>query len=1073
MTQRWVIDGMNGFLNACVASIRWADERERLNYQGSVIGRENDMGTQLRWMVLPRIGLPANPFIVWRGIDPGGNLSKQELANLPDWQPIEIVGLPVDETWADTPYSLDRQGPHDALVEPFEAAMDRLKRGAPPIGWTRLEINGLALPDWQPPDPASYLKFVMRNRIVQGVHRMLATVPAALDHDAFVDQELPRVDQAILPRLILDPNRGPMGIDQPSSSEWHPMRVLAISASSDPYAALALGFGTSLIGFEGGANTLLMVSVRHRLTPDGPDFELADIVRPFQPIPAPGPPRGLSTRLVSRTRPQSIDAPGLDSIGVAWMREPNPAFAAGSPLAAYPASYAIGRFGIETWRDELLLTPYPSEVGGWKPYVPGRGTGTEPAMFVHHLSRATTVGHPPVIVPAVTGGTITYAVAAQDLFGRWSSWATVNFQTVNESPQSPSIVSSLLKPDGRLTIDFCWDWTDRSPQFMELFGAFADDPGNRLLSIRCNFAGQPEPTPAVPQVQPLNQQLETIPGWGEAQDKDPNEPGVRYYRLTTIVPMSFNGQPWRDFQTQARGQCHVHQLAIPGFNVSPFGPPSITRVFDPAPPPPPKVPEVPQWASLPDAHGTSRIVLTWNGVPTAKGYAVYEATETALLSAIQANRPELGPQPGPNTAESFTTRLEHLRNLPLQTQRAAFRRLRPDLIPAGSVRYEAALPRGSRVLHIYAVTAFSENGVESPWPDQSKKFIAVASPRLDIPEPPVIEAQPRTDGGSGVSLRIETHRAAGSGQVEVYRTTSDTLAQDLNLMGPPVATINISGPIMLFTDSEASSGWRRFWYRAVVWSATDNLNGFVEARSEASAAAAIFLPPAVGPSITDVRVNLPRSTTSYSLVSWTLNAPAPHTPMGSHSAVLESRNAAGDVRVRLDQITDITNEASVPGPVVGSQRIFRVMGADRPRYYGWVLRPDTPQSFPVRLKVIDPLGRIGASDVSVPPLPLDPPVITSFSPENGRAGDTVEILGQHLVLQDGDPVVVRFDISDQPDEPVDPGPFVVIGQTTSNQILVTIPDVSAHEDSVRLRIRLVRSDGKEAVSPAEFFLAIL
>jgi hypothetical protein len=535
-----------------------------------------------------------------------------------------------------------------------------------------------------------------------------------------------------------------------------------------------------------------------------------------------------------------------------------------------------------------------------------------------------------------------------------------------------------------------------------------------------------------------------------------------------MVPLSFGGKPWREFQTQARGQCHVHNLAIPGFNVSPLGSPSVTRVLDPAPPPSPVVPEAPQWASLPDAAGVSRAVLRWGGVAGAKGYVLYEATETSLLSALGSA--------GPDTAEPFTARLARLRAAPLPAKRDVFRRVEPELIrPSGvEVVYEAVLPRGSRVMHLFAVTAMSENNAESSWPDQSKKFIAVASPRLDVPVPPTIEAQTRVDGGATkVDLRIETHRSIPGGQVEIYRTTSDLLAKSGDTMGPPLTTLDITSPVMTFTDATAVPGWRRIWYRAVAWSAKNDLDGLVEARSEASAPCSVLVPPPNGPTIVDVRVNELRSMATSALISWTTAAPAPDTPIGPHQAVLEAGDAAGGLRVRLDQLANLADLSTLPGPELAGNRIFRVGPATGTRFFGWVSRPDQVQAFRIQIKIIDPLGRIGLGEALVPPLAADPPVITSIDPLGGRSGDTFTILGTNLVLRAGDPVEVRFDIPAEPGQPADPGPLAIVGQTTPTRIVATVPEIAAGDDHVSFHIVLVRSDGREVVSVAEFSVTLL
>lgn len=964
MSQRWVIDGSSGWLNARAVNINWADEAGALHYQGPIVRNlESTAPTQLRWMINPAIGLPREPFVIWRNRDPG-NLSKQQLANLPDWEAIEIVGLPVDDRWADTPYSLNEQGPLSAPLEPVKAALRRLEIGAPPIGWTRFDIGDLSLNDWVAPDINAYLKLLRESRLLDGVREMFLNKTKAIEHSLYLHKEEPHSFR-MMPRLTLDDAVGLANTQDVAESEWYPLRLFALTAGSDPYAALALGFGTAL-NISGEADTILMVSARHQLTPDGPKFELADIVWPFKPLRRPDPPIGLATRLVSRTRPQRLDGPALDSVGVSWNRPLNPAYAVVPPDEPYPVSYVIGRFGPEIWRSEILITSRPPDVGGWIPYVPSLTADASPMLFPHHLARTTTTGNPPITIPDVTGDTITYAVAAQDLFGRWSPWQTVSFNTSTEAAQIPQILSVRLGDQGDLTVDFAWDWSDRSPEFIELSGAYVDALSVVVLAARFDFGGSPQPMSSSFQIVPLDPEMKPITNWGAAQDKQPGDPGTRYYRLTAQIPLSFNDKPWRDFQVQGRGQCRLHAMAIPGgFNISSFGPPVITRVLNPTPPEPPKLPETPQWASLPDAAGVSRAVLTWDAMARAKGYIVYEATETALLSALN--------QPAPDTSVSFTTRLATLRSANLRDLRQTFRRVERELIPQGTgkIFYEVTLPRGTRVMHLFAVTAVSENNQESKWPSQSNEFAAFATPRLRVPGPPVLEADlDPTAAQPNVHLRVEIVDSTPIDRVEIFRTTSEEVSKSVDKMGPPINPSVVAGLNFSFTDTSITGDWQRLWYRAQSWSAPDPNDGWVEARSIASAPVPVVVIPNTAPTITGIRVNESGSTETESLVSWVTSAPFSITPLGSHQAVIEARGMDNNLLLRLDGPLDaldhVSNEAALPGPQPANRRIIRVGTTPGYRLFAWLPRPPLGQPFTVDLKVIDPLGRIGLGSANVP-----------------------------------------------------------------------------------------------------------
>lgn len=965
MSERWVI---NWLFKVQAARIDWNQEKERLHYEGPELPVNQDFAPlQFRWLLHPGLGLARQPFILWRHRHPGGNPTPQELANLPGWEPLELIGLPVDGSWGDTGYDLSAQGSLDDLMPPVEAAMRRLQLGAPRIGWTRLTLNGFSLPDWQPSDLEAFLAETVRSRLMRGIHAMLRDRPDGRDHAEYVDKEEDAAHPGRLrPRLLLNGAVALDGQDAPARSEWHPLGLLLVGAGSDPLVSLALGFGTAR---RGEPDDLYMVSVRHQLRAGHlvQEFELADVVTPNGQLQAPDPPGNLSARIVGHNRPQVMDGPALETVGVTWERALNPVFAQLPANSGYPVSYVVGRAGPETWRREILLTRRPDPVGGWLPFVASKPDEARPVLFADHVVRSSTIGHQVVAYPLRLD--CTYTAAAQDIFGRWSAWDTVAFQGANEPPQAPAILAVDLEPSGAVTVDFAWDWSDRSPEFMELIGAYEDDPGSRLFTARLQFGGAAQPALAGLQVVPLDPNRVPAAGWGAAQDRSRAEPEVRFYRLSTTVPLNFAGRPWRVFQVQARGQCHAHQIFIPGWNVSPFGPPISTRVYDPVPPPPPVVPEAPQWASLRDVAGVSRAVLSWPGDPNVAGYLLYEATETTLLAALGL--------PGPDTSQPFTDRLAVLRAADLPALRAAFRRVQKELILSGvpTTSFEVALPRGSTVMHFYAVTAMSHNQVESPWPANSKGFIAVAVPRLAAPVAPSLEANAEAEAAPPVvNLRLGLGPAVS--QVELYRIANDKLAASADTMGAPITTLNAAGPELTFADTTVTPGWRRVWYRAVAWSARDDLRGLVEARSPASAAVSVLLPPQAAPDAADLKVNEPGSSDTEALVSWTSHAPVAVTPLGSHDAVLEARDAAGGLIVRLagrlDALPAFNSRPDLPAANPADRRIARVGAPGSYRLYAWLPRPAADQAFHITVKMIDPLGRIGSATADVPALPRMP-----------------------------------------------------------------------------------------------------
>jgi hypothetical protein len=970
--------------NLQAAIVDWSEERRRRNYDGPEFDPGRDpLRVQLRWMLHPALGLPCAPFTVLRLLEaPHASSSDQELADEGQWEELEIVGLPVDEPWGECGYPPDDQGPFEAPLPPREAALRRLEVGAPRIGWDSLAHEGETLPAWEPSDPRAFLQELLEGRLLGGIRSMLEQRPDPLTHASYFENAAGGPGLRLHPRL-LDASAGLLGDvgvpDRPARTRWHPLGLLALTAGSDALASLALGFGTAV---DGDSEDVFMVLVPHQLTVAGEEirFALAAVVRlASQPRP-PGPPTGLTAASIVRNRPQSTDGPFQETVGVAWDRPMHPRFSRRPSSAPYPASYSVAAFGPGNRRRAILLPRRSHEVGGWLPFVGSVPEATRPEAapqirFTDHVPLTTTVGGvSPQVIPDVIPDECTYAVAAQDLFGRWSTWRQIAYRPELERPQAPTLLGIRLDPQGALEVDFGWDWADRSPEFVELTGKFEDEPNTTLLSVLLRFGGDPRPQLDGIDAIPLDPNRAPAADWGSAQDRPGEAPGVRFYRLRATVPIAFGGRRSRTFEVGGRGQCHLHQEAIPGFNISPFGPPARATIYDPAPPAPPLVPEAPQWATLPDPSGVSRAVLSWSGDTSVRGYALYEATETALLSAFG--------RPGPDTSAPFTDRLAVLRSLDLPSRRSVFRRVRKDLISptAPTTSFEVTLPRGSAVMHLYAVTALSHNEVESSWPASSKQFIAVAAPRLVVPAAPAVEATADpTATPPRVRLRLLPGRGPAPARIDVYRTTREALTDSADEMGPPLGGVDVNGAAELTFDDEAPpAGWRRLSYRAVAWTADDDPAGRIGARSPASSVVSVVLPPAGPPAVTDLSVNGSGSTDAECLVAWQSDTPVRPTPLGPHSAVVETTDEVGNpslvrLEARLDELPMVAGLANLPPADPDHREIFRVgeVGATT-RYAAWVPRPAPDESFHLTVKLIDPLLRTGRVEAEVPPLPPAP-----------------------------------------------------------------------------------------------------
>jgi hypothetical protein len=982
MSEFWILDGPNGWLNAKAIVLL----EEQLPDTNPI---------QLRWMINPVfMGLPNGPFtIAVKQVDSSTVTNKQILANEDGWTDIEIVGLPFDRGFPCSAYKMMQQGLVGAEVSPFDAALQRLKLGAPSTGWASLStiipnpVAGIELTEWRTPDHQSYLQELLGGRLLKGICQMLENVPLPRDHAKYKYRPEPGERAAPELRLLLTHETSEFEKISPASSKWHPLGMLLLAAATDPLAALALGFGTALpfpdpLPPFGWQFVAYRISVPYEFPEIGEEIQVADVVWPEIASARPEKVTQLKASLTSYTPPQHLDGIRLETIGLSWKHPLMPEHTR-HHSAPYPVSYAVARFG-EGGQDPKILLTRRENLDGWLPYVAGKTTNNSSMVFYDHLRREI-----PFNVPDPVGHSSTYLVAAQDIFGRWSDWAQMAYQSENEFPQIPGIqrVEVMLRAQldaesepgtppaahDQVNVDFSWDWTTRRPEFMELRGAYKDDPNQPVFSLRFSFVlGDDRPTPVPDNVIPLNQGREKVMNWGNDQDAGDefDHPRARYYRLMIPIDFEWTDGRSREFQVEARGQCHVHANISPNFNIGAFGSPVSTTVYDPRPLgapilvlPEPR--EAPLWASLPDAAGLSRIVLTWQKVPGAQGYVLYEATESSLLP--------LGTPT--DTSKPLTERLAALRDLNpnFKAQRLSFQRVNQELIKGqgNQISHEVALPRGSRVIHIYAVTAMTENQVESEWQESSQNYFAVAVPRLGVPSPPTLQATAETDA---VPSRVQLNIRAGAGiktsRVELYRTIKEENSKRVDRMGPPFTSFDMTGCEIKFTD-HPTPGWQRIWYRAVVWSADDPLQGIIAARSLPSAAVSVLMPPDALPTISDVRVNEEGSTETEALVSWESNVPLTRSPLGYHEAAVQGESALEEIFIhqRVDQIKTVSTTLGLP-PMPSAGEIVLLREGNSVRFLARVPRVPRDAFLNLTLKMIDPLGRIGTASARVPQLEL-------------------------------------------------------------------------------------------------------
>jgi hypothetical protein len=215
--------------------------------------------------------------------------------------------------------------------------------------------------------------------------------------------------------------------------------------------------------------------------------------------------------------------------------------------------------------------------------------------------------------------------------------------------------------------------------------------------------------------------------------------------------------------------------------------------------------------------------------------------------------------------------------------RRAFRRLAENL---ASPRLAVDLPRGSSLIHFYGIAPTSDTGVERPLPATANSFIAVATPRVAVPEVPVLVAR-IIESGVRLVVRVADQPVAVS-RVEITRVDTALLAGEFEAAGAPVAVADAStatrdGAALVWEigDPGRLPAWTPVLYRAVAWAIEDQAGGVVAGRSHPSGASQVVVAAPGPPVLTDLRVD-PDGSPTESIVSFVAEVPSVRTSRGVH-----------------------------------------------------------------------------------------------------------------------------------------------------------------------------------------------
>jgi hypothetical protein len=932
-------------------------------------------------------GLVVSPTVVIKSIT---GIPVDQLSAASGWEKFEYVGLPVPvPEWNGIAHYAAPQGMVAALTTPQSAALQRLERGAPQVGWQPTLPTGEAVPPWTPPNTNQLVTQEIKTGIIDLLKKVLPATPPNQQYDKKIT-------------VVVPPPENSSGKKMPvsdSTTEFSPLAATLMPAGVDPWLALSLGFGTAYpvitanfaaVSIPTALSYDYMITARWEKGLDGNSqpYEMAAMVPSPPQALAPPAPANLYTEMMGNLRPLSTDADWRCSVKVTWDRP------ADLELIR-PRTYAVMRSSLspaEPVRPLMNLRPS----GGYKYGVINSALPTPIPPDWWQISDVDRE----LPIPANPGSRqLRYGVAQQDIYGQWSVWSVANSNVTQPPVDHVRIVTATLSAGqpatpngtecpGTLTIEFLWDWRVRSPRRISFVGrlyaaAHRGDPPpitsvpgvlERKLNhtgsiLDLTFTGESPDSPAVQLLSEDGQKLVATPA------QQGNE--TRRYRVTlTDFTLDFASTGHIGLALWAMGQERI----LPQRQGAWSNDPSVISVSDPRPPK--MIPDIVTLASLPDAAGECHARLTWNtsGQPTnAVGYFIYESTESKLL--MDAGLPE--PPPEKTLSERLTTLKQIFRDNP-----AKWNFTRRNDRPIQGNNTDIALPRGSTSIHLFIVIGVNAGQVESDWPsgpDADDALQAIAAPRVMKPAPPTLEVRPYLDISVDPPVyrtRVEVGSRLGPRvrKVQLFRVRVDDAAKELDTMGPALATITGNGAgwtvdtaddvfgtnINKVTGYDTPAGsWKRVWYRAAAWSDPDDLRGYLGGRSGESSAAWVVIPPSDKPNLSAVTVSWPSGgAIGDVLLQWTSTVPLAKTPLGPH--VLSVKATVKGAAAPLIDFTSKMDAIPSTEPAIGSGVWIIDPNAKAPRHYAAYLRRASENDpVDVIIQLTDPLGRMSEKVVRI------------------------------------------------------------------------------------------------------------
>ncbi len=953
----------------------------------------------------------------------------QDLTEAEGWEQLELVGLPVDKNdWAGS--GIGQHGIDQGLfplMDSRSAAKDRLLRGSPPIGWASNIEPGLPAPLWVSATPA------VIDELQSPVLSDLQSIAMLPPNEQFAKL---KVKQMPPPE-----NSSGQAVSQPGSETLiSPLGALLLCAGTDCFNCLALGFGTAYpLVNQGELNASdydYMVTARYEEGLDGrsPAAEYAALVPSPTLAVAPPIPASMSSEKMGDIRPLAADMPWRASMRTSWEK----------PISTQlfrPRSFGFVSSGV--------MPPSPPQL-----QLSERTDGSPVAITINYFTkpenpennRVSAVERELPIPNAPGSRTVKHSIAHQDIYGQWSPWVSQSLVLDQPPVDDVRIVSAELKHTSvpvppitkcpaDLVIEFLWDWRIRTPQSVSFRGrlftaAFhgqgapdttlpgglqtsLESPPSASFVLRFNvLTANGAPTSLWPGYDPARHCIPLDPGgesevtFGAAQG-----PETRRYRLT--IPgfvLNYATTGHIGLALWAQGREAIAPQRIGDWSDTPL----VVSTSDPRPPL--IIPDIVALTSLPDASGKAHARLAWSASPGATGYFVYESSE----SRLRARAKELGMpvtlEPDPDlTLSARLTELKAIFNSQAAKMRSVFTRVNSRLLTATST--DVVLPRGTTSIHVYIVQGVSAGQVEAQWPTSVDAMYAFAVPRVPQPAPPTLEVQSFLDVQANryrTRVRMQTRPGPRVKSVELYRVRVDDAARELDTMGPPVHTINLNTPGWEVTHADDASphieavlgndtpseSWKRVWYRAVAWSAQDDLRGVLSTRSPASASSWVVIPPTANPDLSALTLEWPERRLEMHWSSGSVPAPLAKSPLGNHQLSFRARRIGAEPdELPLVAFDGPLSQLATAMPMSGP-KIWRTPGNGIQNYHALIKRTSLDVAVAISVRITDPLGRDSEKLITLAPGHILPaPDLSDF-----QLSSSIIPLGQLLKWKSSTPL---------------------------------------------------------------------